>query len=203
MADPLLETSITPPTGPLPSELWTLGHSSRTWEEFLALLQSQSIAYVVDVRRFAGSRKYPQFGQDQLAPALAAENIGYRMIEELGGRRKPRDDSPNTLWRHPSFRAYADHMTTAEYRDGRAQLLQQACDRRTAVLCSEAVWWRCHRSMIADDLKAAGVQVLHIMSATKTVEHPYTAPASVENGMLRYGPAVSEPGTEPATSSKT
>ncbi|MAL99221.1 MAG: hypothetical protein CL583_12335 [Alteromonadaceae bacterium] len=174
----------------MPSTLWTLGHSSRSWEEFLQLLKSQTIEFVVDVRRFAGSRKHPQFGQDELADRLAEAGVGYLMVEELGGRRKPDPDSANTIWRHPSFRAYADHMETAEYQAGRERLLEKARKHRTAVMCSEAVWWRCHRSMIADDLKIAGVQVLHIMSPTKTVEHPFTAPASEQHGDLVYGPAT-------------
>lgn len=179
----------------LPSEIWTVGHSSRTWEEFLALLQSQSIGMVADVRRFAGSRKHPHFGQDQLARALADVGVGYLMIEELGGRRRPSADSTNTIWRNPSFRAYADHMATAEYQVGRERLLREAAEQRTTMLCSEAVWWRCHRSMIADDLKVAGIRVLHIMSATKTIEHPYTSAASIRDGHLSYGPALTDSDT--------
>ena len=172
----------------LPGEIWTVGHSSRSWEEFLILLQSQSIEFVADVRRFAGSRKHPQFGKEYLPQALAAAGIGYLMIEELGGRRKPNQESTNTIWRNPAFRAYADHMEGAEYAQGRRRLLEQAAAKRTAMLCSEAVWWRCHRSMISDDLKTAGVRVLHIMAVGKTTEHPYTAAASVIDGKLTYGP---------------
>lgn len=174
-------------TQPLPVTVWTVGHSSRTWDEFLALLQSQAIEFVVDVRRFAGSRKHPQYSQDHFEHLLAEAGIGYLMVEELGGRRKPNENSSNTIWRHPSFRGYADHMETPLYKAGRERLLSKAREHRTTMVCSEAVWWRCHRSMIADDLKSRGSQVLHIMSATKVVEHPFTAPASIRDGKLVYG----------------
>lgn len=180
--------SMTDDSQTLPTTIWTVGHSSRSWDEFLALLQSQSIEFVVDVRRFAGSRKHPQFGQDQFEHLLAEAGIGYLMVEELGGRRKPNGNTHNTVWSHPSFRGYADHMETPLYATGRERLLEKARKHQTTMVCSEAVWWRCHRSMVADDLKSRGVQVLHIMSATKVVEHPYTAPASIEDGNLVYGP---------------
>jgi uncharacterized protein (DUF488 family) len=171
-----------------PSIVWTIGHSSRAWPEFLALLQAQSIEMIVDVRRFAGSRRNPQFGMDRLPPALAAEGIAYLAIPELGGRRAAHADSVNTIWRNPSFRAYADHMQTPEYRHGREQLLAAALAQRAAIMCAEAVWWRCHRSLIADDLKVMGVLVLHIMGPGKPVEHPFTSAASVYDGKLVYGP---------------
>ena len=175
----------------LPTRIWTIGHSSRPWEDFLALLESQSIELVADVRRFAGSRKHPQFSAERLPQLLAEAGIAYRPIPELGGRRKPSSTSTNTIWRNAAFRAYADHMATDEYQSGRRQLLEYAGRQRTAILCSEAVWWRCHRSMIADDLKAAGITVLHIMAANKATEHPYTAAASIRKGRLFYGPAPS------------
>jgi|SRR5690606_30647945 len=174
---------------PRPPVIWTVGHSSRSWQEFLALLAPCPIELIVDVRRFAGSRKHPQFGMECLPQGLAAAGIDYLPIAELGGRRTPRADSANTIWRSTAFRAYADHMETDEYRRGRKRLLAAAAAQRTAILCAEAVWWRCHRSMIADDLKAAGIRVLHIMGPGKTVEHPYTAAATVRDGRLVYGPA--------------
>lgn len=173
----------------LPAVVWTIGHSSRDWQEFLALLHSQSIELLVDVRRFAGSRKNPQFGSDRLPVALATAGLEYLAIPELGGRRAAHADSINTIWRNPSFRAYADHMQTPEYRHGREQLLAAALAQRTAIMCAEAVWWRCHRSLIADDLKVMGVPVLHIMGPGKLVEHPFTSAASVYDGKLVYGPA--------------
>ena len=170
--------------------VWTIGHSSRPWEEFLALLKPEQIEVVADVRRHAGSRKHPQYGPEQLPAGLAAAGIEYVSIPELGGRRRPQPDSPNTIWRNPSFQGYADHMNSEEYARGIERLLRIAVGQRAALLCSEAVWWRCHRALIADDLKAAGARVLHIMAPGKTTEHPYTAAATVENGRLRYGPAV-------------
>lgn len=169
--------------------IWTVGHSNRSWEGFLALLRSQAIERVADVRRFAGSRKHPQFSTDVLPAELAKAHVDYQWIQALGGRRSPHSDSPHTVWRNAAFRAYADFMDTDEYRLGRASLLKAAAGRRTAIMCSEAVWWRCHRSMIADDLKASGVRVMHIMSPTKATEHPYTAPASIRDGVLYYGKA--------------
>ena len=166
--------------------VWTVGHSSRPWEEFLALLRPERIEAVADVRRHAGSYKHPQYGPERLPAGLAAAGIGYEPLPELGGRRRPRPDSPNAVWRNPSFRGYADHMTTEEYARGRGRLLRLAAEKRVALLCSEAVWWRCHRALIADDLKAAGATVLHVMAPGKTAGHPYTAAASVRGGALRY-----------------
>lgn len=173
----------------MPSVIWTIGHSSRALEEFVDLLRSQSIEVLADVRRYAGSRAHPHFNPEPLAEALARAGIGYHPFPELGGRRTPEPDSPNTVWRHPAFRGYADYMDTPEFRAGLERLGRTAAEERTSILCSEAVWWRCHRSMIADALKARGVRVLHIMGAQRTVEHPYTSPARVVEGQLRYGPS--------------
>lgn len=164
--------------------IWTVGHSTRTWEEFLALLTANGIGAVADVRRFAGSRRYPHFGTDALRSALAAAGIDYVHIPELGGRRHPLPGSPNTAWRNEAFRGYADHMATEEFRAGITRLLELARGRRTAILCAEAVWWRCHRALIADHLKAQGMRVLHILGAGKVEEHPYTAPARRSMGGL-------------------
>ena len=133
--------------------LWTVGHSSRSWDEFLALLMPEQIEVVADVRRHAGSLKHPQYGPDQFPAGLAAAGIAYLPFPELGGRRRPRPDSPNTVWRNPSFQGYADHMASEEYARGRMRLIDIASKQRTTLLCSEAVWWRCHRALIADDLK--------------------------------------------------
>jgi uncharacterized protein (DUF488 family) len=166
--------------------IWTIGHSSHSLREFLILLAAHGIEVVADVRRFPGSRKHPHFNQEALAKSLAAAKIGYEYFPELGGRRKPRPDSKNTAWRNESFRAYADYMETGEFRGGIVRLLSLAEGRRVAVMCSEAVWWRCHRSMIADDLKAGGIEVLHIMSRTKCEPHPYTSAARLFEGRLTY-----------------
>lgn len=166
--------------------IWTIGHSTRSREEFLALLRGEDIQLLVDVRRFPGSRKYPHFNEEELTTTLAEAGIGYRLMQDLGGRRKPRPESPNTAWRNASFRAYADYMEMSEFQAAIDELLREAAARRTAIMCSEAVWWRCHRSLIADYLKVRGVQVLHILSPTKTEPHPYTSAASIVAGQLSY-----------------
>ncbi len=170
----------------LASCIWTIGHSTRTFEHFLELLQSQNIEAIADVRRFPGSRKYPQFNAESLNASLHEHDIAYEWFQELGGRRKPDPNSHNTAWRNASFRAYADYIETNEFRDGLDRLMQLANERRTAVMCSEAVWWRCHRSLISDVLKVEGVQVLHILEIGKVVEHPYTSAAQIVDGRLSY-----------------
>jgi uncharacterized protein (DUF488 family) len=173
----------------LPLVVWTIGHSSRPLADFLALLRGQEIARIADVRRYAGSRAHPHFNPEPLAASLDEAGIEYSPFLDLGGRRPPSSASTNTVWRHPAFRGYADHMETAEFRQALDRLRQSAAEMRTALLCSEAVWWRCHRSMIADALKAGGAEVLHIMERGKVVPHPYTSAARVLHGELRYGPA--------------
>jgi uncharacterized protein (DUF488 family) len=167
--------------------IWTIGHSTHSLEEFVAMLCSFHIEWVVDVRRFPGSRKYPQFNKETLAHSLSQNQIGYEHLEALGGRRKPHPDSKNTVWRNDSFRGYADYMETSEFEKGISALAGIASQHRTAFMCSEAVWWRCHRSMIADYLKFRGWVVMHIMGVGKEEEHPYTGPAKVVGGELRYG----------------
>jgi len=166
--------------------IWTIGHSTRTLEQFIALLASFSIMQLVDVRHFPGSRKFPHFNKEALQASLAQISIQYEHIESLGGRRKANPDSPNTAWRHPAFRGYADYMQTAPFQQGIVQLEQVAAKQRTAYMCSEAVWWRCHRSMISDYLKARGWEVYHIMDVGKAKVHPYTGPAKVVDGQLIY-----------------
>jgi uncharacterized protein (DUF488 family) len=185
----------------MPLTLWTIGHSNRSLDEFLAMLAAFEIEVLADVRRFPGSRKHPPFNQEQLAGSLVAAGIAYEYFPELGGRRKAQADSPNTAWRNESFRAYADFMETDEFKAGIDRLLSIAgpsqqsdslksepltAGRRVAIMCSEAVWWRCHRSLIADDLKARGIAVYHIMSATKQELHPYTSAARIVGGQLSY-----------------
>ena len=173
----------------MPRVVWTIGHSSRTIEEFLGLLASEGIQLVADVRRFAGSRAHPHFNPAPLSAALSARGIRYRAFPELGGRRTPRKNTRHTIWRNPSFRAYADYMDTPEFGAALDGLLRASAEAKTSMLCAEAVWWRCHRSMIADAMKVRGIQVQHIMSEGKTVEHPFTAAATVIDGELRYGEA--------------
>lgn len=166
--------------------VWTIGHSTRPIEDFLSLLAEYGIETIADVRSFPGSRKYPQYGKEALAAALQDHGLAYQWFQILGGRRRAAVDSPNTVWRNASFRGYADYMSTSGFADGLDALLDLASKSRTALMCAEAVWWRCHRSMIADALCVQGVKVLHIMDASHVVEHPMTAPARVEDGKLTY-----------------
>jgi uncharacterized protein (DUF488 family) len=169
-----------------PRDIWTVGHSTRSIEEFLALLQENQIDAVADVRQFPGSRRYPQFSHAQLSASLDEVGIKYFHLPELGGRRKPLPDSPNTRWRNAAFRGYADYMMTPEFRAGMDRLLDIAKQFRTAIMCAEAVWWRCHRSLVADYLKARGHAVWNIMSAGKVELHPFTSAARLVNGDLSY-----------------
>ncbi len=166
--------------------MWTVGHSNRSLEDFLQILIGAEIELIVDVRRFPASRKHPHFGQDQLPESLKASRIDYLHLPELGGRRPVQKDSPNTAWRNASFQGYADHMASSEFQTGLKRLLEAARASRIAFMCSEAVWWRCHRSLIADRLKADGHTVLHLMAPGKQQEHPYTAAATLVNGELSY-----------------
>ncbi len=174
--------------------IWTLGHSTRSIEEFNQILITHEIKTLVDVRTFPGSRRYPQFNKEQLTESLESMGVEYVHVPELGGRRKARADSRNTAWKNEGFRGYADHMETSEFQKGIRRLLELAGQKRTAVMCAEAVWWRCHRSLISDFLKAAGVQVVHIVSEKKTEEHPYTPVARFVNGRLSYEGLLGPPG---------
>ena len=166
--------------------VWTVGHSTRSGEEFVNILLAHGIQVLVDVRSFPGSRRYPQFNRTALAESLGRIGIEYKHEPRLGGRRTPRADSHNTAWRNASFRAYADHMESDEFRNGVEELLELAAHARTAVMCAEAVWWRCHRSLISDYLKAAGHTVIHIINQSKTEEHPFTSAARIVEGELSY-----------------
>ncbi|MBV6272191.1 DUF488 domain-containing protein [Alcaligenaceae bacterium CGII-47] len=166
--------------------VWTIGHSTRSIEAFLGLLVEHQIETVADVRRFPGSRKYPQYGSEALAVTLADHGFTYQWFESLGGRRSVAPDSPNTVWRNPSFRGYADYMSTLEFAQGLGELITLALRSRTVLMCAEAVWWRCHRSMVSDALCARGLAVVHIMSAGHETIHPMTAPARIVDGKLSY-----------------
>lgn len=168
--------------------IWTIGHSTRSFEELLLMLQSFNIKLVADVRSYPGSRKFPQFNKDALETSLPQTGIQYVHLKDLGGRRKVNPDSKNTAWRHAAFRGYADYMETTAFKDGIKELIAGALNQRTAFMCSEAVWWRCHRSLISDYLKVQGWKVMHIMGVGKAEEHPYTAPAKIVNGKLTYEP---------------
>jgi uncharacterized protein (DUF488 family) len=186
--------------------IWTIGHSTRTIDDFISLLKENEIKLLADVRAWPGSKRYPQFNKDVLAESLNAHGICYEHFPELGGKRNSKPDSRNTAWRNASFRGYADYMETEQFQKGVERLLAFARSdglgsRRNerdggeavtpfaiAIMCAEAVWWRCHRSLIADYLKASGVEVLHVLSAKKVEPHPYTSAARIVNGELSYRP---------------
>jgi uncharacterized protein (DUF488 family) len=167
-------------------EIWTIGHSTHSLDEFITMLKSFEIKCVVDIRSFPGSHRYPQFNKEALEITLPQNNLGYIHIKNLGGRRKVNSNSKNTSWRHPAFRGYADFMETETFREGIKELEEIACSQHAAYMCSEAVWWRCHRSMVSDYLKVTGWKVMHITGVAKAEEHPYTQPARVVAGKLSY-----------------
>ena len=168
------------------SAIWTIGHSTRSADAFLDLLRESRIQVVADVRRFPGSRRYPHFSADTLRAALRADGRQYVHLPDLGGRRRPRPDSPNTRWRNEAFRGYADYMGTPGYAGALEEAVRLARTQRTAIMCSEAVWWRCHRSLIADDLKSRGWTVWHILGPGKVQEHPFTSAVRLDEGKLTY-----------------
>jgi uncharacterized protein (DUF488 family) len=172
--------------------LWTIGHSTLSIEEFIDRLKSFDIQVLADVRSFPGSRRYPHFNQESLSSTLPEVQIRYEHLRELGGRRRVRPDSLNVVWRNKSFRGYADYMETADFRSGIERLLAIAGKHRVAIMCSEAVWWRCHRSMISDYLKVRGIDVVHIMGKGKSEPHPLTSAARIVNGELSYRGVLSE-----------
>ena len=168
------------------STIWTVGHSTRSAEEFKEILLAHQIKVLIDVRSFPGSRRYPHFNKPELSRQLDSIGLLYLHLPALGGRRRPLPDSKNTAWKNSSFRAYADHMESADFREGIETLLEVAQTKRTAVMCAEALWWRCHRSLIADFLKTRGDEVIHILDARKTEIHPYTSAARIVEGRLSY-----------------
>ena len=174
-------------------QIWTIGHSTRTLEEFLGLLDTYAIEALADVRSFPGSRRYPHFHREALAISVPEHGIAYQWLQKLGGRRRVLPDSPNGAWRNAAFRGYADYMATADFEEGLDELFAFASGRRTAIMCAEAVWWRCHRSMISDVLGVRGVEVIHIIDAKHSGPHPYTGPARILDGQLTYLADVGEP----------
>jgi len=166
--------------------VWTIGHSTRTAAEFEQLILAHNIKTLVDVRTYPVSRRFPHFNQPQLREQLAKIGVAYHHLPSLGGMRKPSPNSRNTAWRNASFRGYADHMETSEFHNGITELLNLAERSPTAFMCAEAVWWKCHRSLISDYLKARGHEVIHILAEDKTEVHPYTSAARIVNGELSY-----------------
>ena len=157
--------------------IWTIGHSNRSFDDFALTLQEARIELVADVRRFPGSRRLPQFESDALRASLERCDIAYRWIPALGGRRRPSPDSVNTAWTHPAFRAYADHAFSEEFAEGLMELLMLAGGLRTAIMCAEVLWWRCHRRLIADVLVSLDVQVIHLFGKGKREPHRLAPPA--------------------------
>ena len=168
--------------------IYTIGHSTRSLEEFLALLRQHEIELLADVRSYPSSRKFPQFNQAALAEALSREGIEYRWYRALGGRRHgaPLADSPNRGLRSPGFRNYADHMRSADFQAAAADLRALARSRRLALMCAERLYWRCHRRLLSDYLSAQGDEVLHIESADRLLPHELTPGARSENGEVTY-----------------
>lgn len=166
--------------------IYTIGHSTRSLAEFLNMLQFFDIKILADIRSLPGSRKYPQFNKEDLKISLENAGIQYLHLADLGGRRKVKKGSKNNRWNNASFRGYADYMVTEEFKNAIVELEYIALDRPTAYMCSEAVWWKCHRSMVSDYLKAKGWMVLHIMAIKKVQEHKYTSPARIVDGNVLY-----------------
>jgi uncharacterized protein (DUF488 family) len=175
--------------------IYTIGHSTRSWDEFLELLRAHDIGRVADIRTVPRSRRHPHFASDALDRSLGASGIEYRHFAGLGGLRKPRRDSRNGAWRHEGFRGYADYMETAEFRDALTDLIEWSGAgperaglraARVVIMCAEAVWWRCHRQLTADALLARGVEVAHITGPGAASAHKLTDFARVVDGEVRY-----------------
>jgi uncharacterized protein (DUF488 family) len=163
----------------------TIGHSTRSIGDFIGLLNAHGIVQLADVRTVPKSRRHPQFVREALAQSLPAAGIAYRHFPALGGLRKPRADSRNTAWRHSGFRGYADYIETSAFEEALDALVAWS-GRPTALMCAEAVWWQCHRRLIADALTARHIDVRHIMSAGPESPHELTEFARVTSGRVSY-----------------
>lgn len=169
------------------STIWTIGHSNRSIDDFLDLLSGEDIELIADIRRFPASRAHPHFNAEALTESLARRSIGYQHFAGLGGRRNTRlADSPNTAWRVDSFNRYADFMTTSEFSAALDELISLAAKRRTAIMCSEAVPWRCHRRLVADALIVRGWEIRDIIGKGPAKPHAITPFAHVAAGQLTY-----------------
>lgn len=178
------------------ASIYTVGHSTRSAEELVELLQAHGIQTLVDIRTVPRSRKNPQFNRDTLPRTLAEADIRYVHLPRLGGLRRASKDSPNTAWRNASFRGYADYMQTEEFARGLEELRELTPDGPLALMCAEAVRWRCHRTLVADALYARGVEVRHITSRTRAESHALTPFAVLHGRQVLY------PGTREQTRSK-
>ena len=168
----------------------TIGHSTRSVEEFIAILKAHGIEQLIDIRTIPRSRRNPQFNRDALPETLAASGISYGHLPGLGGLRKPRPDSVNTAWRNDSFRGYADYMQTPEFDAALNHLIELANTTPTAIMCAEAVEWRCHRSLVADALSVRGIEVRHIHGAGAAKPHRTTPFAQIDGTRIVYREAV-------------
>ena len=177
----------------MPLSLWTLGHSTRPIDEFIGLLRAHQISLLVDVRTVPRSRYNPQFNTDTLTKSLDDAELRYRHLPELGGLRKPKKDSLNDGWRNASFRGYADYMQTNEFMKALEELMADSRLQPTAIMCAEAVPWRCHRSLIADALVSRGWDIQHIMSSEKATPHVLTSFAHFEKDKLTYPNSTNPP----------
>jgi uncharacterized protein (DUF488 family) len=167
--------------------IFTIGHSTHPSEEFLALLTQHEILALVDVRSYPTSKRWPQFNQDELQRALERGGIEYRWMKSLGGRRSSKNlESPHTAWQIPAFRAYADYAESDDFRAGLEELIALAMQKRTAYMCSEGLWWRCHRRLISDHLVVSGWNVMHILPTGKVSSHALPDFARIENGRIVY-----------------
>ena len=185
----------------MPLTVLTVGHSNRSLDAFLAILKAHGVECLADVRTIPRSRHNPQFNAEALEKSLPMAGILYIRLPRLGGLRKPRRDSRNLAWRNDSFRGYADYMETAEFEKGIAELLALARDRRTAILCAEALYYRCHRSLISDALVCRGVDTIHLMDQRKTDGHRLTPFVKIEDGRPTY-PAEQAPLPRPGADSE-
>jgi uncharacterized protein (DUF488 family) len=167
-------------------DIWSVGHGARPLEDFVATLRAADIEALADVRLFPGSRRHPHFGAAALEVALGQIGIAYQHLPELGGRREPSPDSPHRALRVAAFRGYADHMSTEEFARGYERLTSLARERRTAVMCAETLWWRCHRRLIADRLTVDGWNVTHLFAPGKSEPHALWDAARIDNGHLVY-----------------
>ena len=177
--------------------VFTIGHSTRSLDDFLRLQQLHQVEVVVDVRTVPRSRRNPQFNQETLPAALQAAGIGYLHMPGLGGLRHPRPGSRNDAWRNASFRGYADYMQTAEFEENLGRLMELTSTLRIALMCAEAVPWRCHRSLIADALLVRGIQVDHLMSGTRSQPHRLTPWSRVEGTRISYPAGTAQSSVKP------
>jgi uncharacterized protein (DUF488 family) len=164
----------------------TIGHSTRSFEDLTGLLHAHGVQLIVDIRTLPRSRRNPQFNEETLAASLKTSGIDYVRLKELGGLRHPKRDSQNKGWRNESFRGFADYMQTPDFEAAISELLRLAQGRSVAIMCAEALPWRCHRSLIADALLARGIKVEHIMSLKKLIEHSLTKWAKVDGKQITY-----------------